>query len=295
MVASSKSFLSSLMSSSDRGLTQRRVEADDKQQQLSPMYPVRKGAPDCTFYLQTGKCRLGDACTRNHPPRASIAPRERNEARRPEQCYRRVGDLHLAIDEEQVHRLLNKRADYRYAYDYSRADRIRDELKELGVAVDDREWTWQVQARAEPSGEERKRRRDDEDDTREWKRREPARHGGRHHELTLKKKYIHQIRSGDKTIEGRINGGIVLSYRPNDTVRFFYHAVADDDVVCKIVAMRKYKSFPEMLKAEGYRSCLADARSLDESCATYAAIPGYAERAARSGVVAIEVQVVDRR
>jgi ASC-1-like (ASCH) protein len=113
----------------------------------------------------------------------------------------------------------------------------------------------------------------------------------RRHELTLRKKYIHQIKSGQKTIEGRINSGIVLSYKPGDQIRFFYQQDPSDDVLCDITAIQKYESFRELLRQEGYRKCLTDVRSLEEAVKVYDQIPGYAERAAKFGVVAIHLNL----
>ncbi|MCB9092546.1 MAG: GNAT family N-acetyltransferase [Halobacteriovoraceae bacterium] len=111
------------------------------------------------------------------------------------------------------------------------------------------------------------------------------------HELTLRKKYIHQIKSGRKTIEGRINSGIVLRYRSGDQIRFFYQQDPSDDALCDITDIRKYGSFREMLQQEGYQKCLTDVRSLEEAVRVYDQIPGYAERAAKFGVVAIQLNL----
>lgn len=115
------------------------------------------------------------------------------------------------------------------------------------------------------------------------------------HELTLRKIYIHQIQSGKKTIEGRINSGIVLRYRPGDTIRFFYGQDPKDDAICKITKIEKYSSFEAMLRTEGYKKCLADVISIDEAVRIYDAIPGYAERAKKSGVVALHLQLIPKK
>lgn len=112
------------------------------------------------------------------------------------------------------------------------------------------------------------------------------------HELTLKAKYIHQIRSGQKTVEGRINHGMALRCRKGDTIRFFYHQNPRDDVVCKITQVVRYNSFRDMLQACGVSRCLADVRNLEEGVRIYDAIPGYSQRAAQSGVLAIHLSLV---
>ena len=111
------------------------------------------------------------------------------------------------------------------------------------------------------------------------------------HEITLKRQYIHQIKYSGKTIEGRINSGMILRFKTGDQVRFFYNQNPSDDVKCDITDIRKYPSFREMLQQEGFKKCLTDVRSLEEAVRVYDQIPGYAERAARSGVVAIQLNV----
>jgi ASC-1-like (ASCH) protein len=111
------------------------------------------------------------------------------------------------------------------------------------------------------------------------------------HEITLKRQYIHQIKYSGKTIEGRINSGMILRFKTGDQVRFFYNQNPSDDVKCDITDIRKYPSFRAMLQQEGFKKCLTDVRSLEEAVRVYDQIPGYAERAARSGVVAIQLNV----
>jgi len=111
------------------------------------------------------------------------------------------------------------------------------------------------------------------------------------HEITLRKKYIHQIKGGGKTIEGRINSGMILRFNPGDEVRFFYKQNQQDDVRCNIEDIRKYSSFRHLLQQEGHQNCLTDVRSLEEAVRIYDQIPGYAERAAKFGVVAIHLSL----
>jgi ASC-1-like (ASCH) protein len=112
------------------------------------------------------------------------------------------------------------------------------------------------------------------------------------HEITLKRKYIHQIKFSGKTIEGRINSGMIRRFKEGDQVRFFYKQNERDDVRCKIKAIRPYSSFRDMLTAEGVTKCLTDIYNLEEGVRVYDCIPGYSQRAAQNGVVAIEIQKV---
>ena len=121
------------------------------------------------------------------------------------------------------------------------------------------------------------------------------------HSATLMRKYILQIRDGvrgvdrvlrKKTIEGRINSGMFLNFKVNDLVRFFYYTDPRDDVVCRITKIVKYSCFREMLSGEGVQNCLADVSNLEDAVRIYDNIPGYREKAARFGVLAIQLEVM---
>lgn len=58
--------------------------------------------------------------------------------------YRRLDDGGTPVDEARVHAILAERLRYKLNRNYDQADRLRDELTELGVLVHDREKTWEV-------------------------------------------------------------------------------------------------------------------------------------------------------
>jgi ASC-1-like (ASCH) protein len=111
------------------------------------------------------------------------------------------------------------------------------------------------------------------------------------HEVTLQRPYIHMIRAGSKTIEGRIDAGFVKRLRIGDTIRFFYHQNPSDCVVCEITSITPYKSFRAMLETEGFKRCIPDAQSLEDAVKIYDKIPSYPERSRQNGVAAIGVKV----
>lgn len=110
------------------------------------------------------------------------------------------------------------------------------------------------------------------------------------HEITLKKEYIHQIKWSGKTIEGRVNQGMVLRFKEGDTIRFFYKQNESDDAICEITKIEKFKGFPEMLQRVGFQKCLPKIRDMASAINAYDAIPGYTQRAERFGVVAIHIK-----
>ena len=111
-------------------------------------------------------------------------------------------------------------------------------------------------------------------------------------ECTLKKQYIHMIQNGKKTVEGRINSGMFKGYKKGDLVRFFYQQNPQDDVTCKIEDAVPYKSFEEMLRAEGVGCCIPGIYNVSEGVRAYHQIPGYEQKAKQHGVVAFRLKVV---
>lgn len=105
----------------------------------------------------------------------------------------------------------------------------------------------------------------------------------------LKKIYIHQIRGGSKTIEGRINKGLFAKVKEGDHIRFYYYQNAKDDVVCQIIKKYSYVSFKEMLAHEKISACIPGITHKEKALELYHAIPGYQEKAARFGVVALHL------
>jgi ASC-1-like (ASCH) protein len=111
------------------------------------------------------------------------------------------------------------------------------------------------------------------------------------HQITLRKKYIYQIRNGQKTVEGRINTGVFSYCKVGDRMRFFYFQDSKDDVVCYITRINKYDSFRDMLSHEGYEKCVFEATSLEDAVRIYDAIPSYTEKAKQFGVVALQLSL----
>lgn len=108
-------------------------------------------------------------------------------------------------------------------------------------------------------------------------------------EATLKKVYVNQIQSGLKTIEGRVNSGIFKNFQEGTQIRFFYPQAPQDDVICKIIKINRYKSFEEMLQKEDWKKCLPQVSSIEAAVKVYNHIPGYAQRAAQNGVLALHI------
>lgn len=76
------------------------------------------------------------------------------------------------------------------------------------------------------------------------------------------------------------------------TIRFHYRN-PNDDVYIKILRVKLYRSFREMLEAEGVRNCIPDVRTVDEGVRAYLNIPRYRDRE-HLGVLAFRMQKVDK-
>ncbi len=107
--------------------------------------------------------------------------------------------------------------------------------------------------------------------------------------VTLRQPYIKQIKSGAKTIEGRIDRGLFANIKVGDRINFYCN---NDDVNCTITKKIKYNSFNEMLSAEGYKKCLPEASSYEEASKIYKNIPGYEAPAKTHGVLALGVKAI---
>lgn len=108
--------------------------------------------------------------------------------------------------------------------------------------------------------------------------------------MTLKNQYLQMIKRGEKTIEGRINNGIFATRKVGDCFRFYNQ---NDSVNCEITKVATYKSFKDMLEKEGYKSLVPNERSLEAAINAYTKIPGYADKAAKFGVIALHIKKVD--
>jgi len=110
----------------------------------------------------------------------------------------------------------------------------------------------------------------------------------REERIPLKGLYIAQIKSGRKTIEGRINSGMFKNLASGTVVEFHNNS---DSVKCKVVKKVVYSSFREMLEKEGVQKCLPECRSVDDGARIYDAIPSYTDKARAHGVLAIHLQL----
>jgi ASC-1-like (ASCH) protein len=111
-------------------------------------------------------------------------------------------------------------------------------------------------------------------------------------EYTLQPKYINLIRSGQKTCEGRINSGGFANLSIGQTIEFFSKKDPSNRVSCRVVGINPYNSFYDMLVGEGVENMLPGVSSVEEGVRIYENIPSYMDRARRSGVVSLRLELI---
>lgn len=108
------------------------------------------------------------------------------------------------------------------------------------------------------------------------------------------------IIDGRKTIEGRLNRGKFAQYQPGDIVELRRDIRGTDGILhdgdvaeirVRVVAVRPYASFLEMIKAEGYQRVIPDATSPEDAANEYDKYYS-AEDQQKYGVLAIQVEVI---
>lgn len=102
----------------------------------------------------------------------------------------------------------------------------------------------------------------------------------------LRAEYWDAVVSGAKTAEGRVCAGKFAEIRAGDRICFWRE---DGCAGCRktVREVRRFGSFAEMVAGVGRGALVPGAESDAAAVAAYEAIPGYAERAGRDGVVAL--------
>jgi len=111
---------------------------------------------------------------------------------------------------------------------------------------------------------------------------------------TLKEKYIALIKQGKKTVEARVAIPMFQNWQEGDKIRFFSRRNSHIKVSAKIVGKAHYKTFRQMLKAEGVEKVIPEISNIYEGERIYLKIPKYAEREKQYGVLAFRIEVIKR-
>lgn len=108
------------------------------------------------------------------------------------------------------------------------------------------------------------------------------------------------IIDGRKTIEGRLNRGKFAQYKPGDQVwlRRDYrdaggtlHEGEPHQALVEVIAIRHYKNSYDMVRAEGFKKVMPDAKDNDEAAQGYNLYYSDEDQA-KYGVLAIELRFI---
>lgn len=76
------------------------------------------------------------------------------------------------------------------------------------------------------------------------------------YKITVKQPWFGLIRSGQKTAEGRLNRGLFAKLQAGDVVQWQQSDAPQNVVNTRIVSVRRYASFADMLAAERLKNTL---------------------------------------
>ena len=106
---------------------------------------------------------------------------------------------------------------------------------------------------------------------------------GYHHlELHVQQPYFDQIRSGQKTVEGRLMSAKNGLLAPGSCIVF---KNGNQSFRATVTKSERFSSFLSMLSAVQFKSCIPDAADIRSAVEVYHSFPGYAEKELSQGVV----------
>ncbi len=114
------------------------------------------------------------------------------------------------------------------------------------------------------------------------------------HEVLIQKKYFDLIKSGKKTVEGRINDVPYKKISLGDVI-LFKDETNQSLLRCRVLERHYYSSFREMLIEETLAKCLPDVGSVSEGERIYRSFPQYAEREKLCGAIAFLIQCLYKK
>ena len=95
------------------------------------------------------------------------------------------------------------------------------------------------------------------------------------------------IQSGKKTVEGRIATPKYRSFSTGDTLTFKTTGI--DVLSTKIMELKCFTSFENMLSYFGVQACLPGLVTIEEAVKVYRSLPGYKEKESQFGVIGIRI------
>jgi len=109
--------------------------------------------------------------------------------------------------------------------------------------------------------------------------------------LSLRPIYFDFIKSGKKTIEGRINSDKFKDLKIGDKLIFTTDHTSEQ-LICVVKDFKTYPDFHSMLESEGIQNCLPGITDLQEAVNIYENLPGYKEKVKQFGALAIRIECI---
>lgn len=121
--------------------------------------------------------------------------------------------------------------------------------------------------------------------------------GRGHGQPYLQPAYARAVRDLRKSVEGRPLEGWVVHVAAGDWITFKISSSGGQQLVCRVLGVRHFQSFEEMVRACGVGDCLPDCPSIEAAVAVYHSLcnrkgTSYAELAQTAGVAGILIQPI---
>ena len=107
--------------------------------------------------------------------------------------------------------------------------------------------------------------------------------------MPIQNEYLLAIKSGSKTVEGRLGTATAKKIKENDIINFQCGALNEK---CLVTSIRNYKTFADMLDAEGLQKMLPGCDSIENGVKIYHRFPYYKRDEKEKGAVAFSIEVV---
>lgn len=108
-------------------------------------------------------------------------------------------------------------------------------------------------------------------------------------EVLLNDTYFPFILSGEKSVDARINKPSYETIEAGSLIKFVGSLTKNLEAYCRVTKRNHYKTFREMLEAEGLSSCLPGIATVEEGVKIYLSFPGYEAQEKSVGVVAFQI------
>lgn len=109
------------------------------------------------------------------------------------------------------------------------------------------------------------------------------------HIYSLREPSFSLVKDGKKTIEGRLNKNTFKKININDTINFYNYK--NDSISVKVIDIRKYKSFTDMIDNEDLNKITPLSKSKKESIQIYKNIYNR-NNELKFGVIALEISLI---